>query len=237
MTQVQKANHYVFYGTMGNYYEDNLVVNMRRRLLRYTKTLSLLVSLDLSRNNLSGDLPEEITKLSGLMVLNLSRNHVSGHIPGSISKLKQLSSLDLSSNRLSGAIPQSLASLSFLGNLNLSNNEFSGKVPYIDHVTTFDETSFAGNPGLCGAPLVVKCPHNNLDEKWSPGDNSVDGFHSTWFYLIIGLAFTTGVPIPYLVLKRRTWKDAYFSFVDKVVERISWLQHGRTMYQRTRQRP
>ncbi|KAH7527949.1 hypothetical protein FEM48_Zijuj05G0020300 [Ziziphus jujuba var. spinosa] len=114
--------------------------------------------LDLSGNNLSGDLPIEMTNLLGLVVLNLSRNRFTGHIPKSISKLKQLSSLDLSSNRFSGAIPQSLGSLSFLGYLNLSNNELSGPIPDNDHMLTFNASSFAGNVGLCGGPLAVKCP-------------------------------------------------------------------------------
>nr|XP_048329777.1 putative receptor like protein 25 [Ziziphus jujuba var. spinosa] len=141
----------------GNYYES-FIVNMKGQLLRYTKTLSLVTMLDLSGNNLSGDLPIEMTNVLGLIVLNMSRNHFTGHIPKSILKLKQLSSLDLSSNRFSGAIPQSLGSLSFLGYLNLSNNELSGPIPYKDQMVTFDASSFAGNVGLCGGPLAVKCP-------------------------------------------------------------------------------
>ncbi|KAH7527922.1 hypothetical protein FEM48_Zijuj05G0017600 [Ziziphus jujuba var. spinosa] len=128
---------------------------MKDQSLIFSKIPSLVVNMDLSGNNLSGDLPKEITKLSGLVFLNLSRNRISGHIPESISKLKQLSSLDLSSNKLSGSIPRSLASLLFLGFLILSNNNFSGRIPYTDHMTTFDAPLFAGNIGLCGIPLDV----------------------------------------------------------------------------------
>ena len=50
-------------------------------LLEYTRTLSLVVSIDLSDINLSGEFPEGITKLFGLVFLNLSMNHITGRIP------------------------------------------------------------------------------------------------------------------------------------------------------------
>ncbi|OAY45336.2 hypothetical protein MANES_07G047201v8 [Manihot esculenta] len=103
MTQQQTVNIYLFYGSyMTQYYQENFAVNMYGQPLVYTKTLSLLTSIDLSGNNLHGELPEQITKLVGLVVLNLSGNHISGRIPNSISELRQLLSLDLSDNNFSG---------------------------------------------------------------------------------------------------------------------------------------
>ncbi|KAF3437339.1 hypothetical protein FNV43_RR20092 [Rhamnella rubrinervis] len=233
ITEFQDINHYLFYGTYrGTYYEDHMVVNTKGQSLRYTKTLSLVTSLDLSGNNLSGDLPGEMTRLLGLMVLNLSGNHISGHIPKTVSELKQLSSLDLSRNRLSGVIPQSLASLSFLGYLNLSDNDFSGKIPFTDHMTTFDASSFAGNLGLCGSPLAVKCAGDGGDDD--PGnrgttttDNSSgESFIDNWFYMSVGLGFAAGILVPCFILSlRKSWRDAYFQFIDEFVRRRSWLKH------------
>ncbi|KAH7527970.1 hypothetical protein FEM48_Zijuj05G0022400 [Ziziphus jujuba var. spinosa] len=210
-----------------------------------SKTLSLVVVLDLSGNNLSGDLPRELTNLLGLVFLNLSRNHISGHVPESISKLKELESLDLSNNRFSGAIPESLKSLSFLGYLNLSNNDLSGKIPYKDHMTTFEASSYGGNQRLCGAPLAVKCPGDEDDDD-DPGNGLVipkdntngDTLIDKWFYLSIGLGFAAGILVPYLVMAMiRSWGDAYFTFVDVAVERILyiWLKY-RTILQRNRGR-
>ncbi|PON74299.1 Leucine-rich repeat domain containing protein [Parasponia andersonii] len=231
MTQVQLVNQHLFYGSYRNvYYEDNLVVNIKGQQLMYTNTLSLVISLDLSGNVLSGDLPEEITKLLGLVALNLSKNHITGHIPASISKLGQLSSLDLSSNMLSGPIPQILSSLSFLGYFNLSNNGFSGMIPYTGHMTTFEASSFGGNPGLCGAPLVVKCPgeddYSSKGHVFDDSSSDDDSFIDKWFYLSVGLGFAAGLLVPYLMLAlRKSWSDAYFRFMDDVAERIPWKQH------------
>ncbi|PNY01477.1 LRR receptor-like kinase resistance protein, partial [Trifolium pratense] len=158
ITQVQRKNRYLLYGKYdGHYYEERLNVYMKDQILTYTKTLSLVTSIDLSDNNFSGNIPNEITKLFGLVVLNLSRNHITGQIPGTMSNLLQLSSLDLSNNQLSGTIPSSLSSLSFLGFLDLSSNNLLGVIPYTGHMTTFDAIAFTGNPGLCGPPLPVKC--------------------------------------------------------------------------------
>ncbi|KAK0601451.1 hypothetical protein LWI29_024403 [Acer saccharum] len=151
------------------------MITAKRQLQRFTKALSLVTSLDLSGSNLSGDFPEELTKLSGLVVLNLSRNHISGKIPENISSLHQLSSLDLSCNNLSGSIPPTLSSLSFIGYLNLSNDNFSGTIPYAEHLTTYNASSFSGNPALYGPPLNVKCQDEDSDGGGSVNQDNNNG--------------------------------------------------------------
>ncbi|KAF2320660.1 hypothetical protein GH714_029863 [Hevea brasiliensis] len=95
MAKIQNGLHYLFYGRFSfggsslHFFQENLNVNINGQPLVYTKILSLLsllTSIDLSGNNLYGQLPEEITKLVGLVFLNLSRNHISGQIPKSISE-------------------------------------------------------------------------------------------------------------------------------------------------------
>ncbi|XP_057990423.1 receptor-like protein EIX2 [Hevea brasiliensis] len=232
MTQQQNVNHYLLYGTLSEHhnYQENIYVTINGLELRYTRTLSLLTSIDMSGNNLSGELPEAITKLVGLEVLNLSRNHISGQIPKSISELRQLLSLDLSGNRLSGPIPQSISSLTFLGNLNVSNNNLSGIIPSTNQMSTFNASSFAGNPGLCGDPLTVKCLNdsNNGGDNYPDGGGKADqadngnGFIDKWFYMSIGVGFAAGLLLPYLVFAmKRSWGGVYFAFVDGTAYRLS----------------
>lgn len=184
-------------------FEDSLIVKTKGQDLEYKEFLSLVVSIDISSNNFSGEFPKEITKLSTLMILNLSRNHIIGSIPQNIWRLHELTSLDLSSNNLFGIIPSSMSSLTFLSYLNLSNNNFSGKIPFIGQMTTFDEPAFARNPCLCGPPLVAKCQGDYLDQRQGKSnidDENDNKFIDQWFYLSIGLGFATGILSPFFIL-------------------------------------
>jgi hypothetical protein len=240
IAQVHTKNKYLLYGDSGrnggHYYEESLEVYMKDQMLKYTKTLSLVTCIDLSDNNFSGDIPNDITKLFGLVVLNFSRNHITGEIPKTMSNLLQLSSLDLSNNRLSGTIPSSLSSLSFLGSLDLSNNILMGVIPYMGHMTTFDAVAFAGNRGLCGPPLPVKCSGDD-DKKQGNDDSNDEGLFDNWFYLSLGLGFATGILVPYFILTMKTsWGDVYFDFVDQVIHKLLMLSHKQGINQGQRRR-
>nr|VDC89073.1 unnamed protein product [Brassica oleracea] len=100
-------------------------------------------SINLSGNNINGEIPVEILDLTYLRILNLSRNSVAGSIPGNISKLGHLEMLDLSSNKFSGAIPQSLGAISSLHTLNLSFNKLEGSIP--KNLKFKDPSIYAGN--------------------------------------------------------------------------------------------
>ena len=227
MTQWRNMSRYLYrVFEMRRPHEDSMIVNTKGQDLEYIKALSLIISIDLSSNNLSGDFPKEITNLFGLMSLNLSKNHIHGSIPNNISRLPELSSLDLSSNNLHGKIPSSMSSLTFLSYLNLSNNNFSGQIPFTGQMTTFSEYAFAGNPGLCGAPLITKCQDDDSSEgKIIVDDERNDEFIDQWFYLSIGLGFAAGILVPFFVLVlKKSWCEAYFSFVDKIIEKMPWLR-------------
>lgn len=204
-------------------------MNLKNQFQKYTKTLSLLTSIDLSRNNLNGAFPVELTNLHGLIVLNLSGNQISGQIPENISSLHQLASLDLSSNILSGVIPSSMGSMSFLSYINFSNNNLSGMVPYKGQMTTFTVSAFEGNPHLCGAPLVVQCQNGNSDNRTVLENDNSDEFPDKWFYVSVGLGFITGILVPYyILLVRKPWRRAYFSFLDTIIDRLVPVRSNRT---------
>uniref|UniRef100_A0A2C9VIJ2 Uncharacterized protein n=1 Tax=Manihot esculenta TaxID=3983 RepID=A0A2C9VIJ2_MANES len=189
--------------------------------------------LNFSSNSLWGQLPNKFkvhfnafTDLR-LVVLNLSRNQISGQIPQSISELHQLASLDLSCNMFSGPIPSSIISMSFLEFLNMSYNNFSGRIPYAGQMSTFEASSFSGNPGLCGAPLAVECSDSGPSIPGINGEiDNGDGYIvDKWLYLAIGLGFAAGVLIPYLLMAfKRTWSYMYFDSVDKVADALLYLR-------------
>ncbi|KAJ4975645.1 hypothetical protein NE237_000751 [Protea cynaroides] len=83
--------------------------------------------------------------VTALHFLNLSQNALTVPIPSSLGNLEQLESLDLSHNMLEGEIPQVVTSLTFL------------LISKANQLGTFIETSFGGNEGFCGTPLLRNC--------------------------------------------------------------------------------
>ena len=85
--------------------------------------------LDLSNNKLEGRIPVELRKFNHLLVADLSGNHFKGKIPSTINRLKKLKEFNLANNQLSGELPNSLTELEQLENLVLTNNKLEGKMP------------------------------------------------------------------------------------------------------------
>ena len=86
-----------------------------------------VVALDLSYNNL-GKIPSELGSLSHLVTLELSRNRLAGEIPREMGNLSRFK-LSLGDNQLIGEIPSELGSLMALEELMLYFNQLSGDLP------------------------------------------------------------------------------------------------------------
>lgn len=194
------------------------------------KLLPLINSIDLSSNNLSGEIPEEITNLTYLGSLILSRNQLTGKIPQGFGSLDKLETLDLSVNHLRGPIPISMTSMTALNNLNLSNNNLSGPIPSTNEFHTFiDPTIYEGNSGLCGPPLPIPCSTSNNEDP-QPKEDAVedeDESGKIWFYVSTALGFIVGFWAVFgsLVIKR-PWTYAYFQFLDKLKVRLLLVTTG-----------
>ncbi|ONI21628.1 hypothetical protein PRUPE_2G076700 [Prunus persica] len=180
-------------------------------------------TIDLSNNNIVGDIPTEIGQLHLLSQLALHSNNISGVIPDQISTLKNLEVLDLSMNHLSGRIPLSLASLNFLKKFNVSYNNLGGPIPTSTQIQTFNTSAFEGNLKLCGAPLPNKCgPNKGIDEDDTNNkDLDKEPHQLPWFYIFTVLGFIVGFwGVCGSLVVNKTWRYVYFRFINNVQERL-----------------
>ncbi|XP_048422019.1 receptor-like protein EIX2 [Pyrus x bretschneideri] len=88
-----------------------------------------LMFLNLSSNNLSGELPECLTHFDHLVMLDLSYNAFSGKIPSTVGSLYQMETLKLRSNRFIGELPSSFKNCTSLQVIDVGNNQLSGPIP------------------------------------------------------------------------------------------------------------
>ncbi|XP_021800933.1 receptor-like protein 12 [Prunus avium] len=92
--------------------------------------MNSLMYLDLSKNNLSGTLPQCLGNFSeALMLLLLGSNSFHGMMPQPFNNRSSLRMIDVSHNQLQGQLPRSLANCAMLEYLVLSNNQFSDVFP------------------------------------------------------------------------------------------------------------
>ncbi|KEH25989.1 receptor-like protein, putative [Medicago truncatula] len=91
---------------------------------------AMLGQVDLSNNQLSGQIPNCWSNFKSLAYVDLSHNNFSGKIPTSMGSLVKLQALLLTNNSLIGEIPFSLMNCTKLVMLDLRENRLQGLIPY-----------------------------------------------------------------------------------------------------------
>ncbi|XP_047342840.1 receptor-like protein 56 [Impatiens glandulifera] len=205
-------------------YMANVVIFTKNRVDTYIgKPLELMSGLDLSSNNLEGEIPDVLGNLIHIRALNLSRNWLRGHIPQNLSNLMQIESLDLSHNNLTGEIPSKLTNLNRLGTFSVAYNNLSGRLPEMGQFATFEGNSYVGNPFLCGPPLKKDCKVQ-VNNQVKNDDDDDDG-DEAWYTINIE-AFFASFMGSYIVCIfgffavlwiNARWRDMWFNLIDKIL--------------------
>ncbi|CAN6248167.1 unnamed protein product [Urochloa humidicola] len=107
------------------------------------------LGLDLSHNNLIGEIPVDIGQLGYIILLKVSNNLFSGGVPSAFRELQYIQYINLSRNNLSGNVPEFFEHLTMLEQLDLSYNNFEGAIPTSSFFANSTMVHLDGNNRLC----------------------------------------------------------------------------------------
>ncbi|CAN1184529.1 Receptor like protein 27 [Linum perenne] len=221
LTTWEAMNNHLRHGPVfirDSYYEDSITLSNKGHQTEYVKILEVFKSIDFSSNNFDGTIPQVMGKFTALQILNLSHNAFTSQIPSVLGNLSNLESLDLSNNRLTGRIPKELADMSFLAVLNLSDNNLNGSIPIGSQFQTFDNTSFGGNPNLCGQPLFKSCFAPPAPPKIIVGESTTS---INWDLLSKAFGFIFGLGV--VMLPAALWPSFRVWYWPKIDYLLIWM--------------
>ncbi|MTI20251.1 hypothetical protein E1176_04390 [Fulvivirga sp. RKSG066] len=109
-------------------------VKLNQEFPQWVSTMTSLKTLKFDLTNLSGTIPD-ISNLVDLELFHVSRNNVTGTVPNSLSGLTSLKNVKVYKTPLSGEFPN--MNNTRVANLLIYENEFSGALPEIPATTSF----------------------------------------------------------------------------------------------------
>ncbi|EPS61932.1 ovule receptor-like kinase 28, partial [Genlisea aurea] len=197
-------------------------------------------TLNLAGCNFNNGLPYSISYMNSLGYLNVSHNQLQGQVNVQFGSLTALSTLDLSFNALSDGLPQSFASLTSMKNMYLQNNQFTGTIDVLSNLplvnlnvennrftgwipnqlTNINSLQTSGNqfntgpapPPPPGTPPFIQGSSPNIGTTASPSSGrSSSGSKSgvgggAVAGIVISVLVVTAVLLALFILKRRSRK-------------------------------
>ncbi|KAJ0806652.1 putative non-specific serine/threonine protein kinase [Helianthus annuus] len=198
-------------------YVDRSMIKWQGSLREFGSTLGFVKIINLSSNNLTGKIPDELTGLHKLIALDLSMNALVGEIPSNVGQMKELLILDLSRNNLRGGLPSSMSQMTWLDYLDVSYNNLSGKIPSSTQLQSFEPSRYTGNAGLCGLPLPKYCPGDKELEGPTVARENMDDGEERWFYIGGATGFVTGFWMACIALiVNRRGRHAFFHVMNSL---------------------
>jgi len=164
----------LYYATDGDHWTNNTNWGSDKPLSEwygvYVSGADYVYGISLGNNNLSGQIPETISRLSNLDYIYLPGNKLSGEIPHSLAGIRSLQNIGLERNALTGEIPEEICKLPLLCSLGLEENKLSGCFPasltlVMSKVRDLAHMSLKGNYFTGKIPDEI-VNHRRFKEMW-----------------------------------------------------------------------
>ncbi len=162
------------------------------RIPDFTAISNQLTTISLNNNQFSGSLPN--INLPALISIDASTNVLTGKLPA-FTNNQQLTTINFSNNQFSGSIPDFAANTK-LKTINFSNNQFSGTIPNFNLPSLtnleLDNNQFTGDVPNFNLPLLVDLELN--DNKLTNGIPSFNLLQNLQTLILGANQFTNGIP-------------------------------------------
>ncbi|KAL3509147.1 hypothetical protein ACH5RR_028548 [Cinchona calisaya] len=148
-----------------------------------------LESLDVSQNQLGGQIPASLSRCYEIKFLDLSFNEFTGPIPGNVGNLSKLHELYLGRNSLTGELPITVFNISSLRVLSGHSNNISGSLP--EHICkqTFRLQILLLDNNILHGKLPSSLSHCSELLKISVASNNLEGDFPAEIWNISALQF------------------------------------------------